>query len=196
MIPERFEMGITHLMLMTVGIIAIRLIPLLTGYSVTFLNFTPLGAFVLFGSVYLKGNIKPFLFPLVVLFISDVVLCYTVYGSSRQGILYPNWWWVYMSFLIIVLIGKIIVRNVTFKNLTLAVVVSTITHWLVSNIGDCMKAPDVVQSFLLYKYRLISALSFELYFLVGTLIYAFILFGSIEWIFKRSKTLEINVAGS
>src|ERR1700754_3635787 len=60
--------------------------------------FTPVGAMALFGGAYFKGNVKPLLFPLLTLFLSDVVLAFTILSEHRVGLLYTGWVWTYGAF--------------------------------------------------------------------------------------------------
>ena len=47
--------------------------------------FTPIGAMALFGGAYFNGNIKPFAFPLLTLFISDVMDLSRICIDGRCG---------------------------------------------------------------------------------------------------------------
>ncbi len=63
-------------------------------------RFTPIGAMALFGGAYFNGNVKPFAFPLLTLFISDVILMQTMFNDPayRTGLLYTGWFWTYSAF--------------------------------------------------------------------------------------------------
>ena len=65
------------LLLIIVVIAALRLISFIDMGPLTY--FTPLGAMALFGGAYFNGHVKPYLFPLLTLFISDVVLSFTLF---------------------------------------------------------------------------------------------------------------------
>ena len=49
--------------------------------------FTPVGALALFGGASFNKHWQAFLFPILILFLSDVVLMYTVYAPFRTGLL-------------------------------------------------------------------------------------------------------------
>jgi hypothetical protein len=134
---------------------------------------TPLFAIALFSGAYLAGNFKAVAIPLSVLFISDLVLTFTVYSQYRQGLLYSGWQWVYLSLLLITLIGKIFLKRVNAKNLISAAFLSSLTHWLVATLPECTAET--------YVHRLTSAAGYELRILAGTLVYGFLLFGVYEW---------------
>jgi hypothetical protein len=155
--------------------------------------FTPIGAMALFGGAYFSGNIKPFAFPLLTLFISDVVLTFTLFSDSeyRDGLLYNGWVWTYGAFALMTIAGKLIIRDITIKNIVIAVVVSTLIHWLVSDIGACIVEKQF--TFSLYTQRLITAIPYEWRFLGGTAIYSAILFGLFEWLQRKYTSLKLAV---
>jgi hypothetical protein len=158
--------------------------------------FTPIGAMALFGGAYFSGTIKPFAFPLLTLFISDVVLTFTLFSDSeyRDGLLYNGWVWTYGAFALMTIAGKLIIRDITIKNIVIAVVVSTLIHWLVSDIGACIVEKQF--TFSLYTQRLIAAIPYEWRFLGGTAIYSAILFGVFEWLQTKYTSLKPSIAVS
>lgn len=156
--------------------------------------FTPIGAMALFGGAYFQGNMKPFAFPLLTLFISDVVLSFTVLSQSpfRSGLLYVGWFWTYGAFALMTIAAKLIIKDVTIKNIVIATIVATLIHWLVSDIGGCLV--DNKLSLTIYGQRLITALPYEWSFLGGTAIYSALLFGAFEWLQSRYSSLKHPVS--
>jgi hypothetical protein len=150
--------------------------------------FTPVGAMALFGGAYFKGNIKPFLFPLLTLFLSDVVLAFTVLSEHRVGLLYTGWFWTYSAFAMMTIAGKLIIKDITIKNIMIAVVVATCIHWLISDLGFCLKEEKF--SMGMYMQRLITALPYEWLFMAGTAIYSGVMFGLFEWLQRRYVSLK------
>jgi len=150
--------------------------------------FTPIGAMALFGGAYFRGNVKPFAFPLLTLFISDVILSFTVMSQYRSGLLYTGWFWTYGAFALMTIAGKLIIKEVSVKNIVTATVVATLIHWLVSDIGGCLAEDQF--SFTLYSQRLITAIPYEWRFLGGTAIYSAIMFGLFEWLQKKYVSLK------
>jgi hypothetical protein len=177
------------LMLIMLGSAVLRL-------TVTFdhsplILFTPVGAMTLFGGAYFSGKVKPFAFPLFTLFISDVVLSFTVYSQHRSGLLYNGWIWVYLAFALMVVAGKIIMRRVTIKTMFWSIVVTILIHWLVSDIGGCFKTGDVQYGLIIYMQRLLTAIPYELRFFAGTVVYCAVMFGTFEWAQKKNPSLRI-----
>jgi hypothetical protein len=152
--------------------------------------FTPIGAMALFGGAYFNGNVKPFAFPLLTLFISDVIVMLTFFADSefRTGILYSGWVWTYGAFALMAIAGKLIIRDINVKNIAIAVVVSTLIHWLVSDIGGCLAENKFTLS--VYTQRLITAIPYELRFLGGTALFSALLFGLFEWLQTRYTSLK------
>lgn len=152
--------------------------------------FTPIGAMALFGGAYFNGNVKPFAFPLLTLFISDVIVMLTFFADSeyRTGILYSGWVWTYGAFALMAIAGKLIIRDINVKNIAIAVVVSTLIHWLVSDIGGCLAENKL--TFAVYIQRLITAIPYELRFLGGTAFYSALLFGLFEWLQTKYTSLK------
>ena len=153
--------------------------------------FTPIGAMALFGGAYFSGKIKPFAFPLLTLFVSDVVLSFTVYAPFRSGLLYTGWYWTYGAFALMTIAGKFIIKDVTVKNVVISVVTATLIHWLVSDIGGCLREPNANAMLSLYVQRLITAIPYEWKFLAGTAIYSGIMFGVFEFVQRKYPSLKV-----
>jgi hypothetical protein len=152
--------------------------------------FTPLGAMALFGGAYFSGNFKAIAFPLLTLFVSDLVLSFTIYDQFRDGgILYAGWYWIYLAFALMTLAGKLIIKHITVGRIAIAVVATTLIHWLVSDIGGCLNQPN---SMAIYLQRLATAIPYEWRFFLGTAIYSAIMFGFFELMQARYKTLSVQ----
>jgi hypothetical protein len=153
--------------------------------------FTPLGAMALFGGAYFTGNVKPFALPLLTLFVSDVVLSFTVLAPYRSGLLYSGWYWTYGAFALMTIAGKLIIKDVTVKQVVLATITVTLIHWLVSDIGGCLNQPTAGAMFTVYLQRLVTAIPYELRFLAGTTVFSTVMFGGFEWMQKKYPALHI-----
>jgi hypothetical protein len=182
---KKFSPRSVVLLLIIMVVATLRLTSLFTDHLSSFSNFTPIGAMALFGGASFKGKFKPFVFPLFTLFISDMILSFTVYAEFRSGLLYGGWYWTYAAFALMVVAGKLLVNNVTVKNVCLSVIVITIIHWLVSDIGGCLREQSTEAMLSLYGQRLVTAIPYELNFLIGSLVYGGLMFGSFEWMQRR-----------
>ena len=160
-------------------------------------NVTPVGAIALFGGCYFVDRWKAFLVPLLVLFISDVLLN-RIYYFDHWTFFYSGAYWIYGSFALIVMIGHFI-GKVTMLNITLAGVAAAITHFIVSDFGTWAGGgTDITTGLpftldmngLLKSYYL--ALPFLRNMMIGNLVFCAILFGSFEWMQRKYPSLRMQ----
>lgn len=174
------------LLLIIVVIATLRLLSFIDMGPLTY--FTPLGAMALFGAAYFSGHVKPYLFPLLTLFISDLILSYTLFAEFRTGFLYSGWYWTYLAFALMTVAGKLILKEVTIVRIILATITATLIHWLVSDIGACVVENKLTLPF--YLNRLVTAIPYELRFLGGTAFFSAIMFGIFELAQKKYTFLK------
>ncbi len=178
-------------LLITVVIAGLRLAASGSPNISPLINFTPIGAMAIFGGACFTGNVKPFAFPLLTLFISDVILSATVFAPYSNGLLYPGWYWTYLAFALMTLAGKWMVKEVKVKNIAAAALVSTVIHWLVSDIGAWQMGTLYPKTFQGYLDALVAAIPYEGRFLAGTAIYSAVMFGTLVWLQKRYPRLRL-----
>jgi len=148
-------------------------------------NFSPIGAMALFGGSYFSKRGVSFAVPLLTLFISDWVLAVTVYRQYSHGILYSGWYWVYGAFALMVLAGRLLLREVSVKNVLVAALTITFIHWIVSDLGVWWNGTTYPRTMAGWWACLAAAIPFERNFLLGTLFYGGIMFGGFEWARKH-----------
>jgi hypothetical protein len=153
--------------------------------------FTPLGAMAIFGGAYFSGWLKPFLLPLLTLFISDVIVSFTLFAEFRVGLLYAGWFWTYAAFALMVVAAKLLMKYVTITNIVWAIFAITVIHWLVSNFGMCIQENRF--STALYAEKLRTSFSLELRLLAGTAVFSVILFGGFALLTRKFPALRFNV---
>ncbi|MDN5204116.1 hypothetical protein QQ008_22175 [Fulvivirgaceae bacterium BMA10] len=166
------------------------------GHIPTLSNFSPIGAMALFGGAYFSRE-RAFIFPLLTLWLSDIVLNKLVfYGEWR--LFYEGFYWVYGAFALMVLVGKLILQHkTTIKNFAVATITIVMIHWIITDIQPWLSGTLYPKTLAGYGACLIAALPYERNFLIGTLIYGAIMFGVFEWMqFKipalRRSTQEQN----
>jgi len=93
-------------------------------------NFTPIAAIALFGGATLEKKYLAFIIPLIALFISDLIIG-----------LYPAMPAIYISFIITVLIGIYISKNVKAHNILLASLTSSIIFFIITNFAAWIGNP-------------------------------------------------------
>lgn len=91
-------------------------------------NFTPVGGIALFSGAYLSG-ISAFIFPLLIMALSDVVI------GLHSTMLY-----VYGSFVLIVLVGRLIPAKFSFKRLVGSSLASSLVFFIITNFGVWMSS--------------------------------------------------------
>jgi hypothetical protein len=154
-------------------------------------NYSPLAAMALFGSAYFKGNAKPLLFPLMAIFISDIILFNTVYKDYGNGILYDGWLWVYGAFLLIAISAKLILKKVSVQNVAVAIVTAVLIHWIVTDLGVWIGSKTYAQTFTGFIECLNAAIPFELRLLTATVIYSAVMLGVFELMQRKYASLRI-----
>jgi hypothetical protein len=155
-------------------------------------NFSPLGAMALFGGAYFTRSWKAIGFPLLSLFISDVVLSLTVFSSFRTGLLYGGWYWTYGAFALMALTGKFLLKKIAFLAVLSAALLCVLIHWIVTDFGVWLGSPVYPQTASGFIACLVAAIPFEWNFLAGTFFYSAVLFGAFEWMKKRNPQLQVS----
>src|SRR5690606_10290219 len=100
----------------------------------SFANFTPIGAMALFGGTYFSNKVKAFSFPIITLLVSDIILMQIFYQEHATGFLYKGWYWTYIAFGVMVLIGTLI-KKVSVKSIAFSAIGAALAHWLIADFG-------------------------------------------------------------
>jgi len=178
------------LMLIIVLIAFIRVFTNFSTHITVLANYSPLAAMALFGGAYFKGNLKAVFFPLLTIFLSDLILFATVYKDYGNGFLYDGWYWVYGAFVQIALTGKLIIRKINAQRIALAIVVSICIHWIVTDFGVWLGSKTYPQTWAGFNACLIAAIPFELRLFAATIIYSTIMFGVFELMKRKNLALQ------
>ena len=162
-------------------------------------NFTPIGAMALFGGAYFINKGRAFLFPLLTLFISDIFLIQTVYAEHSTGIMYEGWYFTYVAFAIMVLIGSKLIKKVSFKSVILSALVAGLAHFIIGNFGVWLGGGLNITTGLPYTRNFSGlimcytlAIPFFKNMLAGNLIYSAILFGGFELAQSKFSVLRLT----
>lgn len=163
-------------------------------------NFTPIGSMALLGGAYFTTKWKSYFFPLLTLFISDVIMMKTIYPGLGNGLLYGGWYWTYGAFAVMVLIGQCI-KKVSFTSVVFAAVAAALSHWIITDFGVWMGGGLDITTGKPYTSNLhgfmqcyILAIPFMKNMLIGNLVYGGILFGGFELLQKRYPVLQLQHA--
>lgn len=151
-------------------------------------NFTPLGAMALFGGAYF-ANWKGFAFPLLTIWLSDVVLNKLVF-YGEWVLFYDGFLWTYGAFALMVLVGRWMKTNQSVGRFLGSTLLIVFIHWIVTDIGVWLGSTIYPQTLAGFWACLVAAIPFEMRFLYSTLLYGGILFGSFEWMRFKIPMLD------
>lgn len=159
-------------------------------------NFSPIGAMALFGGAYFSKNWKLVAFPLLTLFISDIAINLFVH-HGKYGVMYSGWYWIYLIFILIGCLGKLLIKKVSFTNILFAGVTASLTHWLVADFlvwiggGTDLRTMQPLSrdwAGLIQCYA--QGFPFMKNFMAGTLLYSAMMFGIVEWMYAKITSLQ------
>lgn len=186
---KKFNYRTPVLLLFMLLIIGLRVIaPLSTDFKLI-ANFSGIGAVALFGGTYFKNKVNAFLLPVLVLFLSDLGLVLTM--GTDYGF-YNGWYYTYIAFILMVLVGHFIIKKVTIQSVLVAGVVSVFIHWIVSDFGVWYGSTFYPQTLAGFWECLMAAIPYEKNFLYGTLGYSALLFGVFESLKVKYPALSAN----
>ncbi len=180
------------LLLMILVLTGFRLLVTFNSDELKFANFSSIGAVALFGGAYFKDNLKAFAFPLLSLFLSDFVLSTTIFSKYSSGFLYEGWYVVYFAFALMVLVGRLMLKNITIANLLASTLTIVLIHWIVTDFPIWFRNPSYTQDLAGFWLCLERAIPFEVRFLEGTVIYGAILFGAFEILKSKYPVLKLQ----
>lgn len=153
-------------------------------------TFTPLGAMALFGGTYFNNRVKSVLFPVLTLWMSDIILNRFVYYNEWR-FFYEGFYWTYISYALMAVAAKFIIRKVTVTNVITASLVATLIHWIGTSPGCFLIENSMYpKTWGGYFTSLVAAIPYERNFLIGTLVYGGVLFGGFEWLQRKYNALR------
>ena len=130
-------------------------------------NFTPIAAMALFAGAYFSSRWMAFLIPLGAMALSDLVLGFHGYTMLA----------VYCSFMLVVVLGIQLKKNISIASVPLMALVSAILFYLITNFAVWVGSPIYTQDFSGLVICYTAAIPFFHYSVLGNLIFTTILFG-------------------
>jgi hypothetical protein len=192
----KFNPRFVVLLLLIVGAASTRFFSV-DGHS-PLINFTPIGAMALFGGAYFTQKWKSFLFPLLTLFISDIIIL-SLFYHGQFGLMYKGWFFVYGVFALIVFLGRWLLQNINIKNVLIAGITASLAHWLIADFGVWLCGGLDITTGLPYTLDISGllkcyylALPYLKDFFLGTVIYSAIMFGIFEFAQRRFPVLSVQ----
>lgn len=129
-------------------------------------NFAPIAAMALFGGAYFTKKWAAFLVPLAAMFITDLFLGF-----------HATMWAVYLSFILIVALGMVLIKQKKIGNIFLASVSASVLFFVITNFGVWITTPYFEKTGAGLAAAYTSAIPFFHHTLLGDLFFVAILFG-------------------
>lgn len=188
------KIGIISLLILSV--VAFRVF--LAGDGNSYRAYTPVGAICLFAGAYLGRKWWAYVLPLVMLFVSDLIINGYIY-EGKFGIIYDGWYTTYAVMAGIILIGAILIKNVNVKNILVSSVASTLLFWFVLDFIvwaggglNIITGLPLSRDFAGLIQCYAQGLPFAKNFFIGTAVYSTFLFGVYE--FSKQKISGLQTA--
>jgi hypothetical protein len=132
-------------------------------------NFTAIGAMALFGGAYLSRKSFAFAVPLIAMFLSDIIIGF-----------HPGMYAVYLSFILIVMVGMSLRNKKKLTNIFLASVSASVLFFIITNFAMWLTGTLYPKTAAGLAACFIAAIPFFHYTLLGDLFFVGILFGAFE----------------
>ncbi len=129
-------------------------------------NFTAVGAIALFGGAYFNEKKFAFIVPMAAMLLSDLII------GFHNGMLS-----VYLSFIMIVGIGVFLSRNINFKNVVGASLLSSILFFVITNFQMWIQSPLYTKNISGLIACYVAAIPFFHHTVLGDLFFVGTLFG-------------------
>jgi hypothetical protein len=141
-------------------------------------NFAPIAAMALFGGAYFNKNSFAFAIPLIALFLTDAIIGFYSYA-----------WIVYISFAIIVILGIVMLKKVSVKNLIFASVTASVSFFAITNFGVWALGTLYPKTPAGLMESYIAAIPFFQNSLLGDLFFVGVMFGVYELVKHKVPAL-------
>lgn len=129
-------------------------------------NFTAVGAIALFGGAYFSDKRFAFIVPIAAMLLTDLLI------GFHSGMLS-----VYLSFVLIVGIGILLSRNIKFRNVVAASLLSSVLFFVITNFQVWLQSSLYPKNISGLIACYVAAIPFFHYTVLGDLFFVGILFG-------------------
>jgi hypothetical protein len=155
-------------------------------------NFSAVGAVALFGAFHLK-NKWALLLPLAILWLSDIILNNLVYSQYFESFSLIGDLWVYVSFVATVVLGFVLLKKLSFKNLVGTSLAAAILFYLITNFAVWISTPAYPLTWSGFVDCYLRAIPFFRNALLGNLFYSFLLFGAYELVTRKRISYSYSI---
>ncbi len=132
-------------------------------------NFAPIAAMALLGGAYFNKKWAAFLVPLLAMFVTDTIIGF-----------HATVWAVYISFVLIVGIGMVMIKQKKITNIILASISSSVLFFVITNFGLWISTPYYEKTGTGLAACYTAAIPFFHYTLLGDLFFVALMFGIYE----------------
>lgn len=159
-------------------------------------NFAPIGAMSLFGAAYFAKKHWAFIIPIASMWLADLVLNNVVYAEYFEHFawLYPGWYFTYGAFIVIVLLGFLLLKRISLKNIVFASLGASILFFLISNFGVWFSGTMYPKTAEGLWACYVAGIPFLKNTVMGDLFYCGVMFGSFEWMQSRIPALRLKAS--
>lgn len=144
-------------------------------------NFTAVGAIALFGGAYFSKKSFAFAVPVIAMFLTDLIIG-----------LHPGMYAVYISFILIVMIGIQLKDRIKLGNVLLASVCASVLFFVITNFAQWLSFPLYSKSIAGLVECYVAAIPFFGYTILGDLFFVGVMFGSYELAKAKFPQLAVS----
>lgn len=158
-------------------------------------NLVPVGAASLFAGAYFGSTLFAFAVPLLSLWISDMILNNFIYQQyfPEFTLFYDGFYWQYLSFVAIVLIGILIKKHIKVSNIILASLSGSLLFFVVTNFGVWFSSNMYPHSLVGLGACYVAAIPFFVQTLIGDLVFCGVIFGIFEYLkMQKPSVFALN----
>ena len=158
-------------------------------------NFSPLGAICLFGAANFHRKWQAVFVPIFATWISDLYLNNYVYNQGQEDFIwfYQGFYWQYISYVIIALLGMILFKNkINSSKILGGAIGAGLLFFFISNLGVWVIGEMYPKSFFGLINCYIAGLPFIKGTLIGNLFYTPIMFYSYFMLQDKFPLLSLN----
>lgn len=174
----------------TAGVLTIIIVGILTRVIPHMPNFAPVEGLTLFGAAYFKRKEFAYLLPILLLYLSDLIINNTtarIYFTENEGVVWFSNYMIYSfaSMILITLIGRLLLKKIAATHVIVSALTASIIFFLISNFGIWVHSTSFYSkdlNGLMTAY--IAGLPFLRTSVISTLLFTSILFGAYEWFLK------------
>ncbi len=142
-------------------------------------NFAPIAAMALFGGAYFKKKSFAFIIPLLAMFLTDAIIGFYSYA-----------WMVYISFALIVVLGIVMLKKVSVKNVIIASLTASVSFFIITNFGVWALGTLYPKTPAGLMESYIAAIPFLQNSLIGDLFFSGVMFGVYEIVKHNVPALQ------